>query len=222
MTYNNSIALSVIILSAACATTPSDPPPSAVLDISAKSCGPSIDLEDWIALQPEKKRKQHSVVVPVNSEAPCFTSETGNRNYALMKLPDHGKDELVITIGGYKEAVRTLAASVTILREDGSLRRAFEDGDYMSRSNARAIQFRPREQDHFILVETDPAMVGDAVSTVAQNLTSRQNSVYAGGGYTASYSTLRGSETSSHRTYSHEGAVLVRMQALSGHIGIPE
>ena len=140
----------------------------------------------------------------------------------LFKLPEIRKQNLVLTVGGYKEAIRTLAGRVVVLAEDGTPTRTFGPSDYMSRSNAHAVQFRPRESEHFILVETDPAMVGDAVSSLQQQLTQSQNNVYTGGTYTGTYSTYSGHERSSRRVYSHEGVILVRLQAIDGHIGIAE
>ncbi len=203
---------------AACQSTP--PPPEAVTDLSGKTCQAEISLVDAIALTPKKQKSWQDVFSAVGAETPCVGEGKSAANYVVFALPDFGPNH-VITVGGQKQARRTLAPKVLLLDWEGAVTREFADDKYDYRGGSFSVQFRPGEDDRFVLVETDPARVGETETRFETRLLVGQGTVGLPNGGAASYTTYSGSEGAHSRTFSHEGVVTVRVQAIKGKIGLP-
>jgi hypothetical protein len=205
-------------LTAACATT-QPPPPTAVLEVTGKNCDEKVSLATAQTLTPKGSKVWSDFLVPVQAASPCLIEEDTPVNYVVFALPETAEN-LVITAGGAKETLRTLSPLVTVLNEAGETVREFIPEKYQNLAGAFAVQFRPAIGERYLLVKTDPSRVGRTEESFEQNLVVGQG--YAAtpvGG--ASYTTYAGREQTMRRTYSHEGSVYVRVQALSGKIGAP-
>ena len=204
----------------ACESTLLPPPELPVLEIADKTCVSEVDLSEAVSLTPEKERKWYDLRTPVNAETPCIGEGEAAANYVVYALPEHGPNH-VVTIGGQKQPIRILAPAVTTLNEDGSVSREFDAEEFMELGNAYAAQLRPRETERYILVKTNPTLVGETLEGMEVRRMSGTNyvSTSAGG---ATYTTYSGAESSASRTFSHEGVIGVRIQARGGKVGIPE
>jgi hypothetical protein len=211
-----------VLLLQACASAPPPPPPSvAVLTLSNKTCTKDPVLKDAISLTPADKKSQYEISTLVDAGKPCLTSDNTSSNYVVYALPEHG-DNHVITVGGVQEPLRTFAPSVSLLDADGKVTRAFADDRFAVLGNTLGVQFRPTPQERYILVHSNPVLVGKSISTVETRLNTGMG--YAPATpyhYGYSYQTERGVEGKHDRVYSHEGYVSVIVQAIKGQIGTP-
>jgi hypothetical protein len=216
---NIALVAAPILVLQACASTPPAPPPAAVVTLSDKTCTKDPVLKDAITLTPTDKKSQYEVSTLVDATKPCLTANNASSHYVVYAIPQNGDND-VITVGGVQEPLRTFAPSVSLLDADGKVTRAFTDDRFAVLGNTLGVQFRPTAQDRYILVYSNPALVGKSVSTV-------ETRINTGSGYTAptrysygySYQTERGFEGKHDRVYSHEGYVSVIVQAMTGQIG---
>lgn len=204
---------------AGCATPP--PPAPAVMDINWKDCGTEFVVDAAKPLTPEKEKKWADVSTTIASDSPCYLRDGKRSNYVALELPSNPANH-VITVGGLKEPIRALAPIVTLLDENGVETRGFEPSKYKNLASVFGVQFKPTDGEKFILVSTDPDLVGTVVEEFETRLTVGSGTYVAPSGYSASYNTYHGAEGKVSRTFSHEGIVWVRVQALSGKIGKPE
>ena len=211
------IALLVSALSA-CQSAP--PPPYAVLELSGQPCETSPDRTTAIDLTPEKAKAFFLEVYDVTADTPCLETQDTKGKYLLFALPDEAPNH-VISIGGMKQVHRILAASVSILDANGETVRTFPKTAYIHTGGMYGVQFRPRAGESFILIETDAEKVGDKQEMNETKLLSHSNTYFTAT-YSATYNTYSGADTKASRTFSYEGKVGVRVQALSGKIGQPE
>ena len=215
------VAVPALLLQA-CASTPVAPPPVAVTAISGKTCTAEPSLKDAISLTPPEPKTLFEVSTLVDGAKPCLTVGAAQSNYVVYAIPEHG-DNHTITVGGVQEEIRTFAPSVSLLDADGKVVRAFADDRFAILGNILGVQFRPAPQERFILVSSNPAMIGKSVNTL-------ETRINTGSGYVAptaysygySYQTVRGAEGKHTRVFSHEGHVSVTVQAIKGKIGLPD
>jgi len=213
------VALSVLVLQA-CATVPAAPPPVAVVDISGKTCVGEPSLAAAISLTPIKKNAYFAVSTQVDSAKPCLTAGGESGNYVVYALPEHG-DNHTLTVGGVQEVLRTFAPSVSLLDAEGKVTRTFTDDRYAVLGNILGIQFRPTAAEKYVLVQSNPHMVGKSVNTFETRINYTQG--YAATPYAGySYQTAHGTEGKHERVFSHEGYVSVTIQAIAGKIGLPD
>lgn len=203
----------------ACQSKPPTPPPSAVLDISSKTCGQVVNLETAEPLTPKKTQKWVDIHTAVDETSACVTSGGQSGNYVVYELPEHATNH-VITVGGAKQKIRLLAPAVSMLDSNGELVRTFIADKYQYIGGVFGVQLRPNEGERYLLVKTDSDLVGNVEEVFETRMVTQTGyaSTPTGG---ASYTTYHGQENSTHRTFSHEGTVTIRVQALSGKIGAP-
>ena len=214
--------LTVVFGLAACETTPPPPPPTAVLDIASdKVCDETVDMTSVIQLTPKKVKKWYDEGHVFNNETSCLRFNDTNVNYKVFELPASASNH-VLTIGGAKNAIRTLAADISLLDDTGETVRTFAREKYMNVGGRYGVQFRPLDGEKYILVTTNPELVGEEVRAMETRLLTGSGYIAGPGGGGASYTTYSGADNISSRTYSHEGVLSVRLQALSGKIGVPE
>lgn len=221
---NNSrklVLLGGALLLASCATTaPIIPIP--VTDISSKTCSDTPDLASALALTPPKKRTDHFVNTIVDSTKACVKIDGKPANYVVYTLPNF-PDNHTITIGGLQEQLRTFAPIISVLDKDGKVSRAITEDRLSVLGNTYGISIRPSANDKYILVTSNPILVGKEVSThetrIAVTTGYSYNPATYGG---TSYNQYHGVEGKALRTYSHEGTIAVTVQALKGKIGLPD
>ncbi len=203
-----------------CASTPPIPPPSPITEITNKTCDKEVNLTNAISLLPKKKNIINIVTTVIDSSKPCLTIDEKPSNYLVYSLPDHS-DNHTITIGGQQELYRTFGSSVSLLDSNGKVTRSFADEKFATLGTIYGVQFRPSEQEKYIIIRSNPKLVGIKTSA-------NESRVLVGTGYSynayggTTYNTYRGTEGTVERVYSHEGTVVVTIQAIKGKIGLPD
>jgi hypothetical protein len=213
------LGLSALCTIGACATTPVVIPP-AVTEITGKTCVQAPDLTTAVALAPPKKRADHFVNTVVDNTKSCLNIDGKAANYIVYSLPDF-PDNHTITLGGVQEQLRTFAPIISILDKDGKTTRAITDDRLSVLGNVYGISVRPAVTDKYILVTSNPLLVGKETSTHETRIAVSTNYAYNPYGGTT-YNTYRGVEAKANRTFSHEGTIGVTVQALKGKIGLPD
>jgi len=210
-----------VLLLQACATTPPPPPPEAVTDLSAKDCQSDVSTKDAISLMPLKKAAYHTLATRVDAARPCVGTGTTKANYVVFAIPAHGENHTV-TVGGVQEPIRTFAPTISLLDANGKVTRAFGDDRLVVLGNTLGVQLKPMLEERYILVQSNPRLVGKAVSTLETRINVTQGySPATAYSYGYSYQTQRGVEGTHNRVFSHEGTVTVTVQAASGKVGLP-
>lgn len=188
-------------LSAACATPA---PPVATLTYSRQNCAAQPNLAAAQSLTPERERASHTINTPIDALTPCLTTAEGAASpYVVYELPAD-IDDKTFAVGAPLEIGRIFAPRVDILDAQGALVRTFARDQYMYRSNAYSVVFRPREGERYVLVTADPQLIGQRYDSI--NISTSTAGTVAGGVYV---SWTSGTDTSQSRAFSYEGAVSV-------------
>lgn len=202
--FHTACALAVATgLLASCETVPPIPPSPPILEFARSDCGAAPDLSSALSLTPDKERAVHFVSAPASSDAGCLTRNGQPTPYVLFALPtDYG--DKTMTVGSAFEPLRILSPEVVILDRRGEVSRTFDAADYMYRGSVFSVQFRPRDNEAYILVTADPSRVGRRYDSIAIGVVT--TTVYTGYGAANMYS---GSDVAQSRTFSYEGMVQV-------------
>ncbi len=196
--------------------------PVAVTEIAGKTCSDAPDLSAAVTLAPTKKRTDHFVNTLMDNAKACINIDGKPANYIVYLLPNF-PDNHTITIGGLQEELRTFAPIISVLDKDGKTTRAITEDRLSVLGNVYGISIRPTVNDRYILVTSNPKLVGTSTSThetrIAVSTGYSYNPATYGG---TTYNQYRGVEAKAIRTFSHEGTIGVTVQALKGKIGLPE
>lgn len=204
MTYIRILTLATACagLLAACETVPYIPPSPAVLEYSRLDCAASPDLGTAISLTPDKEQALYTVNAPAS--AGCLTrAEGGTTPYVAFALPTDHADKTII-VGASLEALRIQSPAVAILDRAGQVTRTFRPDEYMYRGSVYSVQFRPRENEAYVLVTADPSRVGQRYDAITVGVVTTT--------VTTGYGTSQwrsGTETAQSRVFSWEGTVQV-------------
>jgi hypothetical protein len=211
-------ALSIGLLSG-CATAL--PPAVSVLSIVGKTCGAAPSRAEPISLTPKRKAATYTVTTVVGPATSCVNMDGKASNYVIYALPASPQNH-TLTVGGQKESLRSFAPSVSILDANGGVLRSFPKDRLTNFGTTFSVQFRPTPEARFVVVQSDPNMVGTVMSAFETNIVSSTVGTYTpAGGYSSSQQ-LRGQEGGTSRSFSHEGNVIVYIQAVTGKIGLPD
>jgi hypothetical protein len=201
----------------ACATVETAPPSPPVLELSGKSCDDSRRLGAPTRLTPDKPRQWNYIATSVTASTPCLSLEGRQGYYVVYELPPNGPNH-VVTVGGAQEPIRIFAPEVFLLDADGKVVRSFAPEKYMVLGDTFGVQFKPAGAERFLVVQSNPLIVGMTRAGVEQRLIAGTGTA-CGVASCSSYTTYSGAEGLASRTFSHEGIVSVRVQAVSGMIG---
>lgn len=187
-----------------CSTVATLGPPRLVYDRTG--CPAAPDLMTAASLTPGSERDLFFVSRTVDDTTPCWTGGTQAAPYVVFEVPAEYADK-TITVGGRLESQRIFAARVLTLDADGAPVREFASDDFFFRQGIHSVQFRPREQERYILVTSNPDLVGQSYSSIQIGVNS--GATYAAGAY-VSYNI--GTEQGAERVFSHDGIVSVIVQ----------
>lgn len=188
-------------LASACATAA--PPPPAMLAYARMDCAAAPDLSSAVSLTPDKERAVHLVASPVGTDTPCLLRAGQPVPYVVYTLPADFGDK-TLNVGSTLEAMRIFAPSVEVLDAQGQVTRTFERREYFYRGPVYSVQFRPRQNESYLLVTAAPELVGQQYDAIQIGVVT---SVVPVGVYSAVVNT--GVEAKQSRTFSYDGTVRV-------------
>ncbi len=206
----------------ACTTTPPEPPAMAVTEVAATNCDQEISIANTLTLTPEKKSAYSAFPAKINKSSKCFVSNGRIVYYVVFALPN-APDNHTLTMGGVFEPLRTFAPKISLLGADGKETRAFAPDKYANYGGLYGVQFRPSANDKFVLVQSNPELVGITQTGLDTRVASSYGYAYNPATYGgSSYQIDKGVEVMSSRMFSHEGTISVTIQAIKGKIGLPD
>jgi hypothetical protein len=178
------------------------PPEPAMLTFDRTDCT-AVDLSKAISLTPAKEQAVHYVSAPVDATSPCATLDAKSSAYALFAIPTDSEDK-TLTVGAYLEPLRILSPAVSVLDAEGRETRRFKSDEFMYRGMNYSVLFRPRPNERFVLVSSDPERVGQRYDSIS--IGTNATTTYTGYG-TATIRT--GVDTAQSRAFSYYGAAQV-------------
>lgn len=189
-------------------TTPPKPPLTIVLN---KNCTVTPILEPATPIITDTTKKSFSITTEITTIALCLEETPGAKSlYHVYRLP-RGFEAMDITIGALREEARILAPIVKVYDPKGSVTRAFDNDDFLFRGAHYSVQFRNRPGDAFILIASNPSIVGEVSSNISNTVTSTSYSTGTG----AFFTMYSGQETQQQAKFSHTGSILLEARRLS-------
>lgn len=195
-----SVVASGVVGLAGCVTVALPTP--ATLTFDRTDCM-AVDLTKAISLTPPKEQAVHYVSAPVDQTAPCAALDGAYSAYALFAIPDDTEDK-TLTVGAYLEPLRILSPAVTIFDAEGRMTRGFGSEEFMYRGMNYSVLFRPRANERFVMVSSDPSRVGQRYDSIS--IGTSATTAYTGYG-TATI--VSGVDSAQSRVFSYDGLAQV-------------
>jgi hypothetical protein len=194
---------------AGCATAP--PPPSPIVDLGTRQCPSVPDLAHPLALAFDPKEEKETTT-PIGADTPCLQGDAGNSLYVVYVFPDTSVP-YTVTVASNLLGGTMFAPRVVLYGEDGTPRRTFAGQDIVFRGTALSVLFRVHADERYLVVESDPRIVGRTSSEIREATMTRGATAY-GRGYAIYYQIHTGSDTTLGFTYAHNGSLTVTLTPL--------
>ncbi|WP_404419084.1 hypothetical protein [Brevundimonas vesicularis] len=178
------------------------PPAPATLTFDRTDCM-AVDLTKAVSLTPPKEQAVHYVSAHVDQTAPCAALDGVSSAYALFAIPADSEDK-TLTVGAYLEPLRILSPAVTILDAEGRDTRRFTPDEFMYRGVNYSVLFKPRANERFVMVSSDPSRVGQRYDSIS--IGTSATTAYTGYG-TATF--VGGVDSAQSRVFSYDGMAQV-------------
>ena len=217
--YLTSAAITSVLLTA-CQTANHEPvvPPKLAYSEPIE-CTKAINLSKAIGISTNPKSvkrmmKNRTITRVQKMEISGQCLEAGDKSIPaiVFTLPSNLIGEVVYA-GSILDANSIFAADVSTLNTSGETVRNFERDSYLFQGQQYGVQFRPSDDEAYVMIKADPELIGKERDTTELSIDSRFVSSYGvGGSYGGGGGTnLVGSQKSYNRTYSYDGTVQVRI-----------
>lgn len=199
--------LSVVLLAplAGCNATVNAPPP--ITDISTRQCGAAFDLSKPAPVTFDGQ-KEWTVDTDINETTPCIAAAGGSAVYTTFQLPQISTP-YVISVMSLVEGSTVFVPRVLLLGGDGGVRREFSGQALQFRGTGLGAVLRSHPDETYLVVESDPSMVGKTDSRIAD-----ETQVYTVSSGYGAYQVHTGTETHPTFTYSHNGRIEITLTPL--------
>lgn len=198
------IASVVALLAGACVTD--QPPP--LLTITERACEATPDLS---AAHPLVLKADSPVKVTMDFGTACLQpAGEARRLYAVFRLPA-SSEPFSLSVTSEARGLGVFAPYLLLLDETGAQRRAISHDRFLFRGNTLQAGFRPQPGETYLLVASDPDVVGQKTKGIVGNTNMAAVPVGTGGGMMYIYS---GSETTRSITRAHSGIISVSADPL--------
>lgn len=148
-----------ISLLSACATQPPAPPGPVRTYVATAACSDIMSAGSATTVTVKRRKSSGEVVTPIDAASACFNVDGSSRPYAIFRLPGSVKIES-IQAGGVFQRNRLLAAEVVTLNAELAPVRTFGPEAFLHRGGSWSAFFRAREQEKYIAVRANPALIG--------------------------------------------------------------
>lgn len=167
-------ALLLAALTGACAS----PPPPPLLTISDKGCVAAPDLATAL---PIPLKSDSPVKAVFDAKTACLKPDGGApRLYAAFVLPE-SPEPFFLSVTSKSNGRGVLAPHLTLLDSNGKMVREIAYDKFLFRGNGLNTAFRPQEGEKFIVITSEPAVVGQSSSGIVASI--QTTTVPAGAGY---------------------------------------
>jgi len=184
------------------------PPPGIqpVFDLKGRACAATPDLTTGESLPYAGREKTFDG--DIGAAAPCLQTAQGAVLYRVFQLPTGGT--YVVTVTSEPSGGAILLPHLSLLGTNGEVKREVARDDLMYRGRALSARFRSHADEAYLVVESDPLVVGTSVSRVVES-TNTMVAPVGVGGYVAIHT---GNDETMQLTYSHTGKVEIAIEPL--------
>lgn len=186
------------LISSGCASGPPPPPP--VLDLANRECGtaPDLSLAVDVALNPKKR---NTVSTVVDETTPCVETPDGLAAYALYRLPE-SDNPYVVEIASDPVGGVMFVPRIRILDQNGEQLQEVTRDRLVFRDAALSVQRRSRAEDRYVLVMSDPTLVGKKFSRMSATTDSTTSSTG-----TVTFMIYSGADKTVDLIFAHNGKI---------------
>jgi hypothetical protein len=193
----------VALIAVACVTN--QPPP--LLTISERACAAAPDLSGAF---PVVLKTDSAAQVIMDHDTACLQpAGEARRLYAIFRLPT-SDEPFSLSVTSVARGLGVFAPYLLLLDANGVQRRTIPHDRFLFRGNTLQAGFRPQPGETFLLVASDPDVVGQETKGIVGN--TNMSAVPVGtGGMIYIYS---GTETTRSITRAHSGIITVSANPL--------
>ena len=192
-------------LVAGCASK--QPPVPPVLDLAGIDCVATPDLASATPLTFDEK-KTTAVTTTVDAMTGCLKTDAGVSTYEVYRLPDTDQP-YIYEVASIPQGKVMFGPKVEILDQDGNELKEVSRDSFLFRSAALSVQRRSNTDERYLLVMSDPTLVGQTLKRLSANV---DRSVATTGLFT--FTVYNGSDQSVDLVFAHNGKLTVSVWAL--------
>ncbi|MEP0708178.1 hypothetical protein [Parvibaculum sp.] len=201
--------LSCLCLAAAlggCATRAPDLAP--LVQIAPKSCTAAPDVTRAHALPFDTEDKAEPVRLTIEEQSPCLDEGGVKSLYEVFALPELSYP-IIVTVRSLPSTSGILAPRIVLLDKDGGMLRELDREAVHFRGTALTAMLRTRPEERYLVVASDPDVVGSDISRVHGAVNQQMVSTGA-----VMFTVYTGSESTANMTYAHNGTIQVSARAI--------
>jgi hypothetical protein len=195
------------LLLAGCAGTRGTPAPLPILSLGAFRCAttPVLDAAPQVEINGEKP----PLKIEFTATAPCIEEREGVKSaYAAVRLPIMAEPYL-LSVSSAPQGGTLFSPRLVFADAQGRKLRERDRSTFTFRGAVLQTNVRAQPEEQFLIIESDPASIGQQISRITGNVTAQ--AVAAGGG---TFILTSGSESSALLTQAHNGVVTVTARPL--------
>jgi len=212
------LGLSTAALLTACKTTAVQhvPVPSLSFDVAEKPCTENIVFSNPVmrtTVEKEQKREVRNQRIYLKTDmgsdlVDCVEGPgLSPLPYAAFEIPT-GFTNRVVSAGSRMTTAIIFAADVFTYDDNGQEIRSFKPEAYRRLGDLYGVQFSPRDNEKYVVIKANPALIGEVDSTVETGTYAQNVGFYNGVAYSSGTNTV-GVQRAFDRTYSYNGEVAV-------------
>ncbi|MBX3504900.1 MAG: hypothetical protein KF895_05435 [Parvibaculum sp.] len=194
------------LLVASCANNAPDLSP--LVQIAPASCTQEPNLGRALPVSFSAEGKIEAVRATISEQSPCLTVGEKKSLYEVFALPEAGQP-IIVTVRSLPSTRGILPPRIVVLDKEGKVLRQIDRESIHFRGTALTAMLRTRPGDRYLVVSSDPDVVGTDISRVSGNV--NQQMISTGAFMVPVYT---GSESTASMTYAHNGTVDVSVRAI--------
>lgn len=175
-----------------------EPDSTPITDLSAKTCVEALDLTHAQQLTLDSDGEGKAMLV-IDSRSPCINTAGSKALYTVAVLPA-SDTPYAITVASIGQNDAFLAPHALFLTSAGTVSRDLPGDAFTFRKARLSALVRSRQNERYLVVESDPASVGKDFSRVAETVYST---------YLGSATIYSGSDVQRNYVFAHSGAIMV-------------
>jgi hypothetical protein len=175
-----------------------------ITTLAGRTCAQVLDLSAPVALAYSGRQKSQDVVI--DGSAPCIQTSAGPALYRVFQLPA-ADAPYVVTVGSEPSDSALLSPRVLLLDSQGTVKRQFAGDDLRYQGDALSARFRGHGDETYLVIESDPSVIGSTVSRIAES-----TNTYVAASGAAVFTIHTGNDAHNEFLFSHSGALSISLE----------
>lgn len=198
--------LCVAAVLAGCQATAPDLAP--LVQIAPVSCSAEPDIARAHPLPFDAEKKAEPARLTIEEKSPCLDEDGTKSLYEVIALPDISYP-IIVTVRSLPSTSGILAPRIVLLDKAGKRLRELDREAIHFRGTALTAMLRTRPEERYLVVASDPEVVGSDISRVQGAV--NQQMVSSG---VVTFAVYTGSESTANMTYAHNGTIQVSARSI--------